>query len=231
MSPWAVAVFRPQHRHGPDLSDNMRRVSPRTFLVAVSGSLLLGCGGGTAGSAGGAVTTSVSGSMRLNDLSREQATQLCKDIEAANTATLEPTYCAATNHADAVLATDAFLQDNPTATDASLQTECSQLLTADEAIGCFAATSCDATTIASSSPTCTATVADIVNCLDENDAIIRKRLAVTPACDALTMSSLNAYGAPGGPFGTYNVVSMSASCSALVYCNGIITLSTPPPGS
>ena len=209
----------------------MRRMNPRTLLVAVSGSLLLGCGGGTIGSGGGAVTTSVSGSIRLNDLSSEQATQLCKDIDAANTATLEPMYCAATNQADALFSTDGFLQDNPTATDASLQTECSQFLTANEAIGCFAVTSCDATTIASSSPSCTATVADIIKCLDENDAIIRKRLAVAPACDALTMSSLNAYLAPGGPFGTYNVVSMSASCEVLYYCNGIITLSTPPPGS
>ena len=73
----------------------MRLMNPRTLLVAVSGFLLLGCGGGTIGSAGGAVTTSVSGSTRLNDLSSEQATQLCKDIDAANTATLEPAYCAA----------------------------------------------------------------------------------------------------------------------------------------
>jgi hypothetical protein len=203
---------------------------PRTLLVAISGFLLLGCGGGTLGS-GGAVTTSVSGSVRLNDLSSEQATQLCKDIDAANTATLEPTFCAATNHSDAVFSTDGFLQNNPTATDADLQTECSQFLAASEAIGCFAPTTCDPTTIATSSPSCTATVADVINCLDENDAIVKKRLAVTPACDALTMSSLNAYIAPGGPFGTYNVVSMSASCEVLFYCNGIITLSTPPPGS
>ena len=209
----------------------MRPMNRRTLLVAVLGFVLLGCDGGTLGSGGGAVTTSVSGSIRLNDLSSEQATQLCKDIDAANTATLEPNYCAATNQANALFATDWFLQDNPTATDASLQTECSQSLTANEAIGCFAVTSCDATLIASSSPACTATVADIINCLNENDAIVRKRLAVTPACDALTMSSLNAYIAPGGPFGTYNVVSMSASCEVLFYCNGIITLSTPPPGS
>ena len=175
--------------------------------------------------------TSVSGSIRLNDLSSEQATQLCKDIDAANTATLEPTFCAATNLSNAVFSADWYLQDNPSATDADLQTECSQFLTANEAMGCFAPATCDATTIASSSPSCTATVADVIKCIDENDAIVKKRLAVTPACDALTMSSLNAYVTPGGPFGTYNVVSMSASCELLFYCNGIITLSTPPPGS
>ena len=209
----------------------MWRMNPRTLLVAVSGSLLLGCGGGTIGSGGGAVKTSVSGSIRLNDLSRAQATQLCKDIDAANTATLEPNYCAATNQAAALFAADWFRQNNPTATDASLQTECSQFLTANEANGCFAVTSCDPTRIAASYPSCTATVADIINCLDENDAIVRKRLAVAPSCDALTVSSLNAYIAPGGPYGTYNVVSMSASCNVLFYCNGIVTLSTPPPGS
>jgi hypothetical protein len=209
----------------------MRRMNRRPLLLALSGTLLLGCGGSIAGSADGAFTTSVSGNIRLNDLSSAQATQLCDDVNMANTATLEPTRCARDDHANAVLATSAYLQDNPTATDAELQAECSQLLAANEAGDCYGVAICDATTIATNSPYCTATVADIVNCINENDAIIKNLLAATPACDAVTVSSVSAYGAPGGPYGTYNVVSMSASCDALSHCNGIFTLSTPPPGS
>jgi hypothetical protein len=211
-----------------DYWNNIRQMIRPTLLIALSGTLLLGCGGGIGGSSAGAVTTSVSGGTRLNDLSPAQATQLCKDVSDANTATLEPTDCATGNHAEAVLGTYWYLLDNPTATDASLQAECSQLLTANEAGDCSGVAFCDATMIASSSPECAATVADIVNCLNENDAFNRKYLAATPACDALTTSIVTAYGGPGGP---NKVVSMSASCSALFHCEGIITPSTPPPGT
>ena len=173
-------------------------------------------------------STAVFGS---TNLSSGQATQICNDVNAANTATLEATHCAKDNDAEALVGADWYLQANPTATDASLQAECSRVLTANEAYPCSVAASCDATTIASNSPYCTATVADIVKCIDENDAITRNLLAATPACDAVTVSNVTAYYAPGGPLTTYSVISMSASCLALDSCNGIFTLSTPPPGT
>jgi len=206
-------------------------MTPRTRLIAVLGTLSLGCGGGSIGSAGGPFTTSVNGSVRLNDLSSAQAIQICNDVNAANTATLKPTHCAKDSHANALFAANQYLQDNPTATDASLQAECSQVLTVNEGYTCSDVAICDATTIASNSPYCTATVADIVKCINENDAITRNLLAATPDCETVTMSSVSAYSAPGGPLSTYNVISMSASCYRLDDCNGIFTLSTPPPGS
>jgi hypothetical protein len=215
---------------GGESSDSMRRMNPQTRLIAVLVTLSLGCGGGI-DSAGGPVTTSVSGSVRLNDLSSAQATQICNDVNTANTATLKPTRCAKDRHASALLAANQYLRDNPTATDASLQAECSSVLTANEAYTCSDVVSCDATTIASSSPSCTATVADIVKCINENDAITRNLLTATPDCETVTMSSVSAYSAPGGPLDTYNVVSMSASCIRLDDCLGIVTQSTPPPGS
>jgi hypothetical protein len=76
-----------------------------------------------------------------------------------------------------------------------------------------------------------ATVADVVNCINEDDALARELLASTPTCDAVTASSSSAYLAPGGPFETHNAVSMSASCQALAACYGISTVGSSAPGS
>jgi len=204
------------------------------LLLAASGVSVLGCGGNISGGAGsgGAFTTRVSGAIPLTALTSEQATQLCADVNSANTATLQPTNCAAVNHAGALLSTDGYQHGNPTATDAELQMQCSFVLPYLEADGCMSVASCDASLIASSPPACTATVADVVNCINENDARARKFLADTPTCDVVTASSLAAYLAPGGTYYTDVTVSMSASCQALAPCYGIVTLSNyPPPGS
>jgi hypothetical protein len=185
-------------------------------------------GGAIGGGRGATFTTRVSGSVRLSGLTGDQATQLCDDVTSANTATLEPTYCASGNQGNAVLTANAYLTDNPTASNAEIQMQCAQVLTSDETGGCPPAATCDAAAIVSNSPTCTATVADVVNCINENDALTRKLLAATPACEAVTASSLSVYLAPEGPFDTYNVTSMSASCAAVNGCNGIWTLSNGP---
>ena len=186
--------------------------------MAAAGIAAVGCGGGAGGRDSSAVTTSVSGSIPLDGLTSAQATQLCNDINSAATATLEPTTCAAFDHASAVLSTQMYLQDNPGTPIASLQAQCSLFLTNEEDSGCPSAMICDAATIASSSPACTATVADLVTCLNENNTIAAALLAATPACDTVTASSLNDYFATGGPFDTYNATSMSASCQALASC-------------
>jgi hypothetical protein len=212
----------------------MGPVNPRTLLLAASGLWLLGCGASIGGSAspGGAFTTHVSGTIPLTALTSEQATQLCNDVNSANTATLQPTNCAAVNHAGALLSTDGYQRGNPAATDAELQMQCAYVLPYLQADGCMTVASCDASMIASSPPACTATVADVVNCINENDAIARRFLADTPTCDVVTASSLAAYLAPGGVFEVDDTASMSASCQALAPCYGVVTLSNyPPPGS
>jgi hypothetical protein len=199
----------------------------RTLFSAVSGIWLIGCG-----SSDGTFRTGVNGSIPLNDLSSEQATQFCNEVNAANEATLGPTYCASQDRSSALLATDGYRMDDSTTTDADLRTDCSRVLGFFEADPCPFAAICDATTVASDGPDCMGTVADAVNCINENDALARELLAATPTCEALTMSSLSAYLAPGGPLDTDSGVSMSASCQALAGCFGITTLSNfPPPGS
>ena len=211
-------------------------MSARTLLIAVSGISLLGCGGsiGSGGGAGqGAFTTSVSGSTPLNRLTSGQAKQLCNDVTRENTTSLEPTFCASFNNSGALLSTDGYRNGYPTATDAQLQTQCAYILTVLEPNGCAAAVTCDAAGLASNPLTCTATVADVADCLNGNDTLFRELLAATPTCDVLTASSLTAYLAPGGPYDSYgsSLSARSASCAALLDCTGIYPINNTSPGS
>jgi hypothetical protein len=213
----------------------MPRMSARTLLIAVSGISLLGCGGsvGGGGTGPGAFTTGVSGSLPLNRLTSGQATQLCNDVTRANTTTLGPTLCDALNHSGALLSTDAYQREYPTAADAQLQMQCSDILSLMDPSACPAAVTCDAVYLASQPAACTATVADIADCLNGNDALTREWRAATPSCDGLTAASLTAYVAPGGTFDSYaNATAMrSASCTALVDCSGIYPINNTSPGS
>ena len=202
-------------------------MTPRTLFFAASAISLIGCGGD-----GGTFGTTVNGSIRLDDLTSEQATRFCDEVNSANAATLSPTYCASMNRSEAMLAIDGYWMNDSTKTDADLQTDCSRVLGFFDANACPFAAICDATMLGYDPPACMGTVADAVNCINENDALARKLLAATPTCDAVTMSSLTAYLAPGGPLDTDAGISMSASCQALAECYGILTLSNmPPPGS
>jgi hypothetical protein len=210
-------------------------MSARTLLLAVSGMSLLGCGGsvGSGGAGQGAFITSVSGSTPLNRLTSGQATQLCNDVTRENTTTLEPALCTSFFRSGALGTTDSYRSQNPTATDAELRTECAYILTVLYPSGCFAAATCDAAGLASNPPTCTATVADVVDCLNGNFALEQELLANTPMCDVLTASSLTAYLAPGGPYDSYTsaTATRSASCAALLDCTGIYPVNNTSPGS
>jgi len=221
----------------PDPFDRMPRMSARTLLIAVSGISLLGCGGsvGPGGAGQGAFATGVSGSLLLSRLTSAQATQLCNDVTRANTTTLKPTLCTSLNHSGALLSTDAYHREHPTATDAELQTQCSYVLRVvdQEPSGCPDAATCDAVYLADQPDTCTATVADVADCLNGNDTLYKHHLAATPACDTLTASSLMAYTEPGGTFDSYSNASAtrSASCTALLDCSGIYPVNNTSPGS
>jgi len=209
----------------------MPGMSARTLLIAVSGMSLLGCGG-SAGQVG--FTTGVSGSTPLNRLTSGQATQLCNDVTRENTTTFEPMLCASWSHSGALITTGAYFGQPLTATDADLQTECASLLTFLYPSGCIPAVTCDAAGLASNPPSCTATVADVADCLNGNYALEKELLAATPACDVLTASSLTAYVAPGGPYDRYTYATTSArsaSCSALLDCAGIYPINETSPGS
>lgn len=116
-------------------------------------------------------TTSVSGSTPLNRLTSGQATQLCNDVTRENTTTLEPMLCTSWSHSGALITTGAYFGQPPTATDADLQTKCGFILTVLYPSGCVPAVTCDAAGLASNPPSCTATVADVADCLDGNYAL------------------------------------------------------------
>ena len=212
-------------------------MSVRTLLFAVFGISLLGCGGsvGPGGAGQGAFATSVGGSLPLSHLTSAQATQLCNDVTRANAMTLKPTLCASTNYSGALRSTDAYHREYPTAADAELQTQCSDVLGVldQDPSRCPDAATCDPVYLADQPAACTATVADVADCLNGNDALYKEFLAATPACDTLTASSLAAYVGPGGTFDSYSNASAmrSASCTALVYCYGIYPINNTSPGS
>jgi hypothetical protein len=192
-----------------------------------------GCGGrsmeGSGNGSGGAppytFATSVDAGVSLTALTMTQATQLCADISAANAGPLQTTFCSAYNQAVAVDDTRSYVEGNPGSSNASLQATCARYLTAESSDPCPMALGCDATRIAKSPAACTATVADLVTCINENAAIDQELLNTTPSCTSITASSLSRYFADGGAFDMYAVPSTSASCAATVSCYGISTIS------
>jgi len=210
----------------------------RWILLALLASA--GCGGksiaGSADGSGGGggappytFATSVDGGASLIDLTTTQATQLCADISAANAGPIQTTFCSAYKQAVAVDDTRNYLEGNPGSSNASLQETCAGYLMAQSSGPCPMALACDATRIAKSPVTCTATVADLVTCINENATIDQELLNTTPSCASITASSLSRYFADGGAFDMYAVPSTSASCEATVSCYGISTISGGTP--
>ena len=187
-----------------------------------------GSGNGSGGSGGAppyTFTTSVDGGVSLTALTMTQATQLCADIGAANAGPLQTTFCSAYNRVVAVDDTRSYLEGNPGSSNASLQATCTRYLMAQSSSPCPVAVACDATRIGKSPAACTATVADLVTCINENAAIDQELLNVIPSCTSITASSLSRYFADGGAFDMYAGVSTSASCESTVSCYGISTAS------
>ena len=203
--------------------------------MAVSAISLLGCG--STPTAARDFATGVNSNIPLADLTSQQATQLCNEVTRANTTKLGPTLCDSLNQSGALNTTGIYLGQNPTATDADLRTECSfilSVLSVSGPSGCPPAVTCDAAYLATNTTDrCSATVADVVDCLNGNDAIYKGLLAVTPTCDMVTASNVTAYGAPGGPYDSYinATATRSASCTALLDCYGIRPVNDTSPGS
>lgn len=205
-------------------------MSARTLLIAVSAISLLGCGRNSDGSQGFA--TGVNSNSLLADLTTQQATQLCDDVTRANTATLAPTLCESSNQFGALNVSSIYLEQHPMASDADLRTECTYILNLPDY--CGPAVTCDAGyLVENTTDNCTATVADIADCVNGNDALYRGLLAASPPCDTVTASSVTAYFAPGGPYDTYSnaTATRSASCTALLDCYGIYPINNTSPGS
>ncbi len=185
----------------------------------------MGCGGNTTDGSGGqrgyTFATSVDGGVPLNDLNPSQAAQLCGDINAAADGGLQATFCDAVNQGFAVNAAYLYLQGNPGASTATLQGKCETYLKGERSSGCPAAATCDVSIIRSNSTVCKATVSDEVTCINENAILDEAFLDATPSCANVSASVLNHYFADGGAFDTYNTLSHSASCEALINCVGI----------
>jgi hypothetical protein len=221
-----------------DLLWRKRPVTGRVRWVALLAVLACaGCGGksiddssnGSGGTGGAAsvytFSTSVDGGAPLRTLTTTQAAQLCADIGVANAGAIQTIFCSSYNQAVAVDDTRTYLEDNAGSSNASLQATCARYLMAGNSDPCPTAQACDATRIAASPAACTATVADVVACINENATISQELLSTTPSCTSVTASSLSRYFNDGGAFDMYAVPSSSASCEALVSCYGISTIS------
>ena len=188
----------------------------------------MGCGAKSAdgidsgGAPGSTFATSVDGGALLNDLTPAQATQLCADINHLVTdGGLEAAYCNALNLSFAVNSAETYLQDNPSASTATLQAKCSSYLELEQSGTCTPIAACDLSTIGTQPAACMATVSDAVTCINENGMTAEALAKVTPGCTSLSATVLNRFYAAGGAFETYNITPNSASCAALVNCRGL----------
>ncbi|HLK89891.1 MAG TPA: hypothetical protein VKZ18_08355 [Polyangia bacterium] len=199
---------------------------PRVIPLLALAVLAAGACGGKGEASGGAppyvFATSVDGGVLLDDLTASQAAQLCADINAAADGGLETSYCRALSAAVTADETRMYLQDNPGTSTAALQAQCATFLSGQQSDGCpAAAATCDPTKIATGSSACTATVSDVVACINAYAVDYQGLLNGTPSCADVSPTSLSRYFADGGAFDTYNSIPTSASCTALLACPGI----------
>jgi hypothetical protein len=156
--------------------------------------------GGSTGSGGSGFTTSVPSGTKITGLTSAQATQLCADAENYVENTYLPALCATFTPSLGIDAARKYLQDNPSATSAQLQTACAQseadagtcpfTFDPDGGMG-----SCD---ISSIPATCQATVGDETKCANDTIATIVETINAIPKCSSLTAASLSAYLAADG---------------------------------
>ncbi len=157
-------------------------MKPQISLGLVSVAALLGCGGG-----GGSFSTSVPSGTKLTALTPAQDTQLCNDFQSYTTGTLEPDTCRLAGFEASL----ALLGGTPAPTDADLQTACTQTYTScltggDGGSGTTTET-CD---VSSAPATCTATVGDLQNCLNAEQAQLNTVISAIPSCSTISMSNI-----------------------------------------
>jgi hypothetical protein len=145
--------------------------------------VLEGCGGG---GGGGTFTTSVPGDKPLGGLTGAEADQLCRD---QNKFISESTYQMDMCRISAYLAAAFTATLSTTATDAELRTSCSdtytQCLNPDPDGGAGAGGTCGAPP-----PSCTATVAELAACLNDEVAQYHALARQIPECGSLTRAGL-----------------------------------------
>jgi hypothetical protein len=157
-----------------------------------------GSGGTTGG--GGAFTTSVPSNTKLTGLTNSQLTQFCADGDNFIEHTYIPTLCDIFTPTSGIEAATQYLQDNPAATNAQLQTACAQseadagtcLFTEDPDGGLG---TCNIGSIPAS---CQATVGDETKCLNDTVTALAQYTDSVPKCSSLTAAIVNAFAAADG---------------------------------
>ena len=175
--------------------------------LTLIGALPAACGGGS----GEVFLTSIPGNAPLGSLSGAQATELCNDEMRF---TQQPSFKMDLCHEGAVLGVALTASFSPDLTDAELQAACTSAYTSclHPDGGAGATQSCTAVP-----PNCTATVSDLVSCLDEDAAATRALAAQLPDCGSITRASLTA--TDGGT--TSSATSTPAACQTLQQkCSG-----------
>ncbi len=147
--------------------------------------------GGTTGG-GGAFTTSVPAGTKVTGLTTAQAAQLCNDIESYFDNTFLPSLCQATSSLPGL--EDAYLDllQNPTASNAELQTVCASDAQ-DGGCSDFVDAGTDSCDISSVPSTCEATVGDYSKCINDMTTTDVQFYASLPSCSTLTAASLQAF--------------------------------------
>jgi hypothetical protein len=138
---------------------------------------------GTAGAApGGGFMTSVPGTTPLKDLTPDQKSKLCDDLQKYSDSSLSAPL------ADYECKALALVAAAQATTDAAAQTACKSSLTGCTPDPTSGTTMCTGDTAA----TCTATVADLGVCFNDTAAAVNALDASVPSCDGMTLAQAQA---------------------------------------
>jgi hypothetical protein len=156
------------------------------LAIAIVG---IGCGSSGSGSKGGGnFSTSVPGNKSIASLTPSEQAQLCHDAEQWSQTSLQPSLC----KTSAVLTAAFGAAVDSSVSDAQIQMSCTQAynecLTSGQSPDAGATSSCQ---MGLSDPTCTATVAEMTACLNDESAALAQETSALPSCGSLTRASLN----------------------------------------
>jgi hypothetical protein len=146
-------------------------------------------------SGGGGSVTSVPGSKSLATLTPADTAQICTDTSAYVTRNVSKSdLCKLAG----LFAAPFVLVGNPNATDADVQTACSDAVTSCNSSSADGGSTATCSVGDTSTCNATATVDEYSKCVTDTTSALKGTLNAIPACSSLTVASLSADGGTGG---------------------------------
>src|SRR5580698_2592124 len=178
---------------------------------------------GTGGSGAGTFSTSVPGSTKLTDLTTTQVMQICGDIATYVDDKVVPTLCGHNAQIAGLEGAELLLLQNPSATNTELQAACIQTVATTDAGSCGPVDGgTQACNVTSEPAGCTATVADLTTCANDDFSALSSYYDSLPSCASLTSATVTAFFALDGGLDTGPPV--PTACSAFnATCNTMVT--------